>query len=341
MIKKCLKLAGFGIMLVIIGLVLIALSFGFGYSGDGLFGYNQNYSNWYNSANWTDYVEMTTAGNDDFSFYDADYVFHEINIDCSMGSFHIIGGENFSIETRGISGEYFDHSFEGGILNVTYNPSLFSSLNTLNPFSSYSNYGEVHITVPNDEIIEKANIKIGAGELNVVDLDTAQLSIIMSAGQAALSDVNAEESAEIIMSAGTLAYYNSTLNNLYCRISAGQLAFSECEIDNGSFRASAGELTAYNTPITGSNSIDMSAGYISMSFPGNILDYDFIISKTAGSVIINGDDSVDRIVPVYDNNQFGITINGDDSVDRIVRNPEAAHSFNIKATAGVCDINIW
>jgi hypothetical protein len=310
MYKVCLKLVAAGAGLLVAGAILLFTAVALGFPSDRV---SLPHIGEFSSDEWAGLAATTVLAEERVSKPVAlETPLNGIDVECSIGRFYVTGGGEPLIETSGIREEYFEYYVEDGVLHVKYSPR-FRSLSDLWLFDDF---GDIWITVP-DDVLSIAEFKVDAGELNVSRLWADELEVDMSAGYANFSNVNANSKAEIDISAGEVSYDNGVLNNLDCELSAGALSFYACEITNGAFNLSAGDVYASETVITGASKVDMSAGSVVMNLNGALSHYAFKTSRTAGKISINGTDAAE------------------------LTNNAAPHSFDIKITAGSCEINIY
>lgn len=190
-----------------------------------------------------------------------------IKVNIRAGSFIINSSNRLSISCTYVNDDYFDYSVADNCLTVSYMPKV--SLSNFN-FETFSfDEAQIVIDLP-QKVYENAEFSVTAGELIITSLVADNLSVDFSAGESVLQNVRAESSADIVMTAGECTFESCTFNNMAVKMTAGDMYILHSEIP-------------------GVNNVKMTAGNLNMELLGKRDDYNISVDRTAGEVYIDGD----------------------------------------------------
>ncbi|MCM1328528.1 MAG: DUF4097 domain-containing protein, partial [Ruminococcus sp.] len=232
MAKVCIKLLVTGIILFIVGIIGMAVLEVNGYDAVYSLPVKNNATNTISEVAVVDggYTYYWDGEDDDFftvNLENADTV-RGLDIDVSAGSFNVMTGNELSISGTEVDLDRLEYYIENGVLHVSYSPGFY----LFNwDFDGINNFGDadIIITLP-PEMYDTANFTVKAGELTVIDFETASLYIDLAAGEHYFSNVSAAKSAQIKMTAGNCTFENCVFNNADIKMTAGEMYLSFCEL---------------------------------------------------------------------------------------------------------------
>lgn len=135
------------------------------------------------------------------------------------------------------------------------------------------NVGEITIAIPKDSYFEEVDIQVGAGVLELEDVDAKELETKIGAGEAVMRRVTAEEfSAEV---------------------NAGNLKAKEMSSVNAELSVDLGECV-YEGSISGNLEADCDMGNLDIALTGSESDHNYVIECDAGNIDI-GERSVSGV----------------------------------------------
>ncbi len=308
--KKMNVFAMLGIILVITGIVILVVTTGV-YKVN--IDYNYDLLNIIRNNNASDMNTVHEYGEIDsespFFSYTGDQLFEEIEIDFAGGILNITTGTEFSVSGENINRDKFKYSFDDGKLFIEYNKKI-----TLFDLDDWSHDEKLDIVIPVSSELEKADIELTGGKLDINGISCEEFDIDISAGEVYLYWLNVSDSTEFNLTAGDISCYDSVFNNLKYEMTAGYCNFENTEFNkDSSFELTAGALETNNSSMLGDSKINMTAGSVTMNLSGDKDKYDTNISRTAGNVDIIGFSSASA----YDDK----------------------YNMDIKVTAGDCMVN--
>ncbi len=332
MVKKCGVTFLVGFILTVVSIVSIVVLDATGYLDEDDLQIDLHGSS-------EEYAETTFAGtafpNDDGGAYsymeipaeEAEQI-KSLDISVGMGKLYIGIGDIFSLSGDNINSKNVTYEITDGCLKL----NCASNFNILNFDLSSMDAPDVFLTVP-AKVYDSVKVKISAGEFIADCIETNDLSFDISMGEATFYNVYAGKSAEISMSMGECYFYGADLQNAVIKMSAGDMDFE-------------------NTKLHGNNNIKLTAGELYMMLWGSRSDYNFNIDKTAGEVIINGEDMEEfsEMTAVETSEtvtltQTLVTAEGDTEYTVTEKTEEASAekggTINIDLSAGECAIDFY
>ncbi len=275
MVKKCGVTFLIGFILAVVSIIGIAFLLGIGFLDEDDLNINIP-----GSSASEEYYETTmpaTAVAGENANDNSDYYYMEIpaeetsqvnslDISMGMGNLYIGMGDVFSISGNTVNNKNVTYEIVDGCFKL----NCASEFNLLNLDFNNMDAPDLFITVP-ARPYDSVKINISAGELTADSIETNDLSFDISMGEATFYDVYAGNSAEISMSMGECSFNGATLNNAAIKMSAGEMVFDSLNL-------------------LGKNNIKLTAGDLYMGLNGRRSNYMLNIDKTAGEVIINGEE---------------------------------------------------
>lgn len=135
------------------------------------------------------------------------------------------------------------------------------------------NVGEITVKIPKDSYFEEIDIRVGAGTLNLSDVDAKELEAKIGAGEAIMKDITADE--------------------FTAEINAGSLSAKEISSVNAELSVDLGECV-YEGTISGNLEADCDMGNLDIVLTGSEAEHNYAIECDAGNIEI-GDRSVSGV----------------------------------------------
>lgn len=147
-------------------------------------------------------------------------------VEVNAADFEIKSGEAFGIETNNKNIIVREKS---GTLIITEKKRLWSGI---------TKGSQLVITLPDDLVLNKADIKTGAGKLNIEELAADKLNLELGAGEVNIKSLTALEKSEIQGGAGKITISDGELTELDFEMGIGELNLTtklqqDCEINAG------------------------------------------------------------------------------------------------------------
>ncbi len=181
-----------------------------------------------------------------------------LDVDIAAVSLEIKQGDVLSVSSNS---KYIDCKYESGKLTLEEkeHSSWFGIHDT--------DTGELIITLPGELSIKEAEIKTGAGVIEINDLCSRAVDFEFGAGAVTLSGIKTER-AEIDGGAGKLTVEDSVLGALDMNMGVGELSLKAA--------------------LAGNSSIDCGVGKVDLTLVGDPDDYRLKITRGLGSVDVEG-----------------------------------------------------
>ena len=173
----------------------------------------------------------------------------DIDIDLIYNNLNIKVGDKFSVETNSKNVKY---TIQDSTLIVKENKKIWYSSNN-----------------KKDEL----TIDMGAGTLNIENMNTRKLALDLGAGSTLIKDIYSDNT-NINTGAGSFTIVNGNINDLDLDIGVGK--------------------TNITSMITGNSTIDIGIGSLSLNLIGN--NYTFKVNKGIGKVLIDNKEVSDNEV---------------------------------------------
>lgn len=132
----------------------------------------------------------------------------------------------------------------------------------------HNDKSELIVYIPNDFVFDGVSIETGAGKVDIEQLSTKQLYLVLGAGKVDINNLNVSESTKIDGGAGEININAISMNNLDLDMGVGKLSLT--------------------SKLTGKNKIDSGIGGVNLSLIGIIEDYEISLDKGIGEAKING-----------------------------------------------------
>ncbi len=135
------------------------------------------------------------------------------------------------------------------------------------------NVGEITVKIPKDSYFEEIDIQVGAGTLNLLDVDAKELEAKIGAGEAIMKDITADE--------------------FTAEINAGSLSAKEISSVNAELSVDLGECV-YEGTISGNLEADCDMGNLDIVLTGSEAEHNYTIECDAGNIDV-GDYSISGV----------------------------------------------
>lgn len=178
-----------------------------------------------------------------------------LKVEINAADFTIKQGELFSVESnlKHLKVEIYD-----GTLTIK----------EAKKFSSNYNEASLILTIPKDELLNKASITTGAGKLIIDCLSADEINLELGAGNVLIDNLVAIKDIDIDGGAGKITIISGTLNDLDLNMGVGQLNLT--------------------SKLTGENDFDLGIGESNITVIGNKEDYNLNIDKGIGTITVDG-----------------------------------------------------
>ncbi len=173
-----------------------------------------------------------------------------INVEHSAGTLYIKTGDSFKIEGRDVFKDYFKSEVKDGVWYISDSSERagwFGSNFQINFGRWRTTHSTVTIYIPEGFILDDSEIKLGAGKIEVDELNTENFTIKVGAGDVTINKLSAETA------------------NIECGV--------------GSIKI--------NGEILGDSKIEAGVGSISLNLSGLYTDYNYKVKVGLGSASIN------------------------------------------------------
>lgn len=182
-----------------------------------------------------------------------------IELDLKYGEYEIKTWDN-----KNVAVEYSEK-----IANMYYtikeNTLTIVASNKINGIAIDEDYGKVTIWIPREKTFSNANIKIGAGELTIEEINATNLKLSVGAGEATVNHIVTE---------------NGTFD-----VGAGELDISSGFIRTGNAKVGLGEMK-YTGSIRGNFYVDCGMGEVTLGVDEGIIEFNYELSVGLGEIQI-------------------------------------------------------
>lgn len=199
------------------------------------------------------------------------------NLDISLAFTELIlkEGDTFSVTGIGVNQDKLELENNNGTLKIEQKQhSLWDkfSLNFDDGIQigiNESKKSQIVVTIPKNTSLKQVILEVGAGTMNVSDLNCDTLDIEVGAGKGNVSNVSVAEQSDIEVGAGILSISKFIVNKLELECGMGKI------IMDGSIEKSC--------------IADCGMGNIDMELNGNIEEYSYSVECGMGEVKVNED----------------------------------------------------
>lgn len=141
---------------------------------------------------------------------------------------------------------------------------------------------KVIITVPDNFLLDIAEIDITSGSIKIDKLETKRLNLDLGSGTTKINNLLVTDKTKIDCGSGKFLLNNGNLSNLNLDAGLGD--------------------TILNTKIIGNSNIETDIGKLELNLIGSINDYELTIDKGVGSIKLNNESLKDKSVVGTGNN---------------------------------------
>lgn len=245
--KNCLRISGIAIVLGVV-LVCIALVSGVGINGSSKRDYVLDFNSEYND-------EITS-----------------IKIDLNIGNVKIKRGDAFAIDAKNMNKKTFNSYVDNNVWTIKDDEhNGFKVFGHAIPYFNTDDYDayNVIIYIPDNFAPENLEIEIGAGRVELCDLETDNVDLEMGAGELVANKLLVKNESNLEVGAGKIAIKELTARDVALDCGVGDIDI--------------------NGDIRGDSSANCGMGNISIKLKEPENRYDFSLSCGLGNININGD----------------------------------------------------
>lgn len=183
-----------------------------------------------------------------------------LNIDLAYTNLYIKTGSEFEIKTNNKNIKYEENN---NSINIKEKNKVVLSTKNIE--------SKLIIYIPTDiNIIDEVNIDVGAGKINIEELNVNDLYFDLGAGEVHIKDVIAKNKSTIDGGVGKTELINCELNNLKANLGIGEFT--------------------YNGILYGNSYIDSGIGRTSLNLKNTKESYTIKASKGIGSINIDSEE---------------------------------------------------
>ncbi len=231
-----------------------------------------------------------------------------IKLDVKYGHVSIKEGDEFAAEISNVVEDGFQGYVEEG---TWYLKQSGTAANTINFFGiymplsfgfDYDDYNpKIVITVPADFMAENLVIDLGAGEIEVEELNTKNAEFDIGAGSMEIRRLNVTD-------------------KISCEVGAGELVVKKLQAKNADFECGVGSMRITGE-ILGDLYADCGMGEIQLDLNGNEDDYNYDVSCGIGDISLN-------------DHHYSF------SADDRIRNKDAIGTYKLNCSVGSLQVTI-
>lgn len=245
--KNCLRISGIAVVLGII-LICIALVGGVGING----------------SNGRDYVlDFDSEYNEEIK---------SIKIDLNIANVLIKRGDTFSINAENMNKKTFNSYVDDNVWTIKDDEEDgFKFFGHVIPFFNNGGNGKYNVTIyiPENFELENLDIEIGAGRVELCDMEVDNVDFEVGAGELVANTLLVKEESNLEVGAGKIAIKDLTARDVTLDCGVGEIQI--------------------NGDIRGNSSANCGMGNISIRLKEPENRYDFSLSCGLGNININGD----------------------------------------------------
>lgn len=220
-----------------------------------------------------------SSRNNTYSFSDTVEGVESIDLDVKFSKVEIVNGNEFSVEVKNMMKDGFQSYLEDGTWHLEDKYDDDSIVNLFGfevPISEgwfnwdfeledYSPY--ILVTIPNDFVANDYKINLGAGELDMEELNAASCNIRVGAGSMKIKQLD-------------------TSNNIILEVGVGELVLSNLKTQDAELNCGMGSIRVIGEVLK-DLSADCGMGEIELDLSGKEKDYNFNVDCGMGEVRIN------------------------------------------------------
>jgi hypothetical protein len=246
--KNCLRISG---ITLVLGIVLISIALVSGVDIDGayrkdyVFDFNSEYN-----------VEITS-----------------IKIDLSVANLKIKRGDTFSIDAKNMNKNTFNSFVDNNVWTIKDDSDngfkVFGHVIPLFGKNVSDKKYSVIISVPDDFKPENLDIEMGAGRVELCDMEADNIDFEMGAGELVANQLVVKNYSKL-------------------QVGAGKIDIKDLITKDANFDCGVGELVI-NGDIRGNSKVNCGVGNVSIQLKEPEDRYDFSLSCGLGNININGD----------------------------------------------------
>lgn len=251
-----------------------------------------------------------SSGKNHYTYSNTATGVESINLDVKYCKIEIVNGNEFSVEAKNITENGFKSYVKDGVwyLEDQYDKNEMINLFGFEfpVFQGFFNWDndyapKVTVTIPEDFVANKVTIKIGAGDLDMEELEAANCKLEVGAGSIYVQQLKTTEEASL-------------------EVGAGEMNISNLETLDTDLNCGMGKI-GITGRVYGNVSAFCGMGEIAMDLAGNEDDYSYNLNVGMGDISLNND-----------NYSF--------TAHKTIENDNAIGNFDLECGMGSMDIDI-
>ena len=213
---------------------------------------------------WSDKETSLETEKTQFSWEKTEEI-KQLDVQIEVGTVTITEGDYFHVSVEDINEEDIVCYVENQVLHIL-DARAINEIVTVVPVSIYTEEVDVTITVPKNVLFEKLSLELGAGEMQVKDLEAETILVKVGAGSIVLDNLCAKQAVEFHIGTGEIRAYDFVGQNMTAKCGIGNLYV--------------------NGKLTGENSIECGIGEVVCELLGKEEDYSYTVNCGVGEVRI-------------------------------------------------------
>ena len=191
---------------------------------------------------WPWQEKETSTGTKEMEFsWEKNEDIKQMDVQIKVGTVTIKKGEYFHVSMEDISEDDISCYVENQVLYILDHRSVNEMIEVV-PISIHTEDADVTITVPKNFQLEKLSLELGAGEMEVKDLETEKLWVKAGAGSIVLDSLRAKQAVEFHIGTGEIRAYDFVGQNMTAKCGVGELYINGSLIGDNAIECGIGEV---------------------------------------------------------------------------------------------------
>ena len=212
---------------------------------------------------------------DETKAYQVQTQISSLNIQLNAADFKIENGDAFLVESNL---KYLSVSEKNGVLTIVDNAKSNSS---------YTD-ATLTLYVPSGIIFDSIDIETGAAKMNVDTLSANTIELVLGAGDVQIGMLNASSGANIKGGAGKINVASGIINNLDIEVGAGKLDLTARVLGDSEFEFGVGESNITLVGSKEEYTVDIEKGIGSITVDGSVITGTSSIGNGSNCIDIEG-----------------------------------------------------
>ncbi|SDM46549.1 DUF4097 family beta strand repeat-containing protein [Lachnospira pectinoschiza] len=162
---------------------------------------------------------------------------NSIELDTDTATTKIVYGDEFNVKYSVSRGSDVKVELEDGKLNVKEN----SSTKVVGISFLASESGVITITLPYNTNLDKIDVDLAAGNLNIEDINSEEIDIKSDVGNTKLNGITTEK-LNIDSSVGNVKITDGSADDCTISVNTGNIKITDCDIETGSCTSQVGNI---------------------------------------------------------------------------------------------------